>query len=56
MTATIAPGQSAVFHTHAFLATACVLEGTFTCIRRGHGGTSRQACHGRAARSADDGP
>lgn len=30
MTATIAPGQSTVFHTHAFPVTVYVLEGTFT--------------------------
>ncbi|UPY36564.1 cupin domain-containing protein [Sediminicoccus sp. KRV36] len=30
LTATIAPGQSTVFHTHAFPVTVYVLEGTFT--------------------------
>jgi len=35
LTATIAPGQSTVFHTHAFPVTVYVLEGTFTLELQG---------------------
>lgn len=35
LTATIAPGQSTVFHTHAFPVTVYVLEGTFTLDLQG---------------------
>jgi quercetin dioxygenase-like cupin family protein len=35
LTATIAPGQSTVFHTHAFPVTVFVLEGTFTLDLQG---------------------
>jgi quercetin dioxygenase-like cupin family protein len=35
LTATIAPGQSTVFHTHAFPVTVFVLEGTFTLELQG---------------------
>ena len=37
MTATIAPGQSTVFHTHAFPVTVYVLEGSFTLDLEGQG-------------------
>lgn len=35
LTATIAPGQATVFHTHAFPVTVYVLEGTFTLEMEG---------------------
>lgn len=35
LTATLAPGQSTVFHTHAFPVTVLVLEGTFTLDLQG---------------------
>lgn len=35
LTATIAPGQATVFHTHAFPVTVHVLEGTFTLEMEG---------------------
>ncbi|MBS7811638.1 cupin domain-containing protein [Roseococcus pinisoli] len=37
LTATIAPGQSTVFHTHSFPVTVFVLEGTFTLDLQGRG-------------------
>lgn len=37
LTATIAPGQSTVFHTHPFPVTVFVLEGTFTLDLQGRG-------------------
>jgi quercetin dioxygenase-like cupin family protein len=36
LTATIAPGQSTVFHTHRFPVTVYVLEGAFTLEMEGH--------------------
>ncbi len=36
MTATIAPGQATVFHTHRFPVTVFMLEGAFTLEMEGH--------------------
>jgi len=36
LAATLAPGQSTIFHTHAFPVTVLVLEGTFTLDIQGH--------------------
>ncbi|WP_165585605.1 cupin domain-containing protein [Roseococcus sp. SYP-B2431] len=37
LAATIAPGQSTIFHTHSFPVTVVVLEGTFTLDLQGRG-------------------
>jgi quercetin dioxygenase-like cupin family protein len=43
LTATIAPGQSTVFHTHRFPVTVYVLEGAFTLEMQGHKTVTVQA-------------
>jgi quercetin dioxygenase-like cupin family protein len=51
LTATIAPGQSTVFHTHRFPVTVYVLEGTFTLEMEG-----REMVTVRAGRSMVEPP